>query len=319
VADLTIRPVTGIGEVRPGDDLAGMIAAAAPWLADGDVLVVTSKAVSKAEGRLVRTPADPEGRERVRQAAIDGETVRVVARRGPTRIVQTRHGFVLAAAGVDASNVRRDEIALLPLDPDASAARLRDRLRELLRVELAVIVSDTMGRPWRNGQTDVAIGAAGIAALDDFKGRTDDYGNALAVTAVAVIDELAAAAELVKGKLAGVPAAVVRGLDYPRDDAGARPLVRPADTDLFRHGAVDAVYAALAGGEPRGVPVPPEVRERAAAAAGCPVHATADPTVLATTPPGGRRLAGAAVARLLVALAAEGYPATASPDGTVTT
>src|SRR5688572_24459411 len=154
MAELTVRPVTGIGEVEAGADLAALIAAAAPWLTDGDVLVVTSKVVSKAEGRLVPVPPDPgPDRDKAREAAIDEETVREVARRGPTRIVQTRHGLVLAAAGVDESNVDRSHLVLLPLDPDASARTLRAGLRDRLGVDVAVIVSDTMGRPWRLGQT----------------------------------------------------------------------------------------------------------------------------------------------------------------------
>ena len=156
MADLTIRPVHGIGEVTPGADLAALIAAAAPWLADGDVGVVTSKVVSKAEGRLVPVPPEAgPARDAARQAAIDAETSRVVARRGPTRIVQTHHGLVLAAAGVDESNVDRSRLVLLPVDPDASATALRVRLGELSDVDVAVVVSDTMGRPWRLGQTAV--------------------------------------------------------------------------------------------------------------------------------------------------------------------
>ena len=152
MSELTVRPVTGIGDVEPGADLAGLLAAAAPWLADGDVLVVTSKVVSKAEGRLVAVPPDPgPDREKAREAAIDDETVRVVARRGPTRIVQTRHGLVLAAAGVDESNVDRTHVVLLPEDPDASARAIRAGQRDRLGVDVAVIVSDTMGRPWRLG------------------------------------------------------------------------------------------------------------------------------------------------------------------------
>ncbi|HEX6755678.1 MAG TPA: coenzyme F420-0:L-glutamate ligase, partial [Mycobacteriales bacterium] len=236
-----ILPVAGIPDLRPGDDLVGLLAANAPWLADGDVLVVTSKAVSKVEGRLVPAPADPAGREAARQAVVDAESVRVVAARGRTKIVQTRHGLVLAAAGVDASNVRPGELALLPVDPDASAARLRDGLREALGVEVAVLVSDTTGRPWRAGVVDVAIGAAGIRAVEDLRGAADTHGGVLEVTEVAVADEVAAAAELVKGKLAGVPAAVVRGLSYVDDGRGAKPLLRDPALDLFRLGTAEAV------------------------------------------------------------------------------
>jgi coenzyme F420-0:L-glutamate ligase len=251
VGRVEVLPVRGLPDLRPGDDLAGLLAAAAPWLADGDVLVVTSKAVSKVEGRLVPAPVDPAGREAARQAAVAAETVRVIASRGRTRIVETRHGLVLAAAGVDASNVRPGELALLPVDPDGSARRLRGALRTALGVDVAVVVSDTMGRPWRNGVVDVAIGAAGIRAIDDLRGATDTHGMLLEMTEVAVADEIAAAAELAKGKLSGVPAAVVRGLSPVDDQAGARPLLRPAAADLFRLGTAEAVelgrQQALAG------------------------------------------------------------------------
>lgn len=236
-----VLPVRGLPDLRPGDDLAGLLAAAAPWLADGDVVVVTSKAVSKVEGRLVPAPADPAGREAARQAAVDGETVRVVAARGRTRIVETRHGLVLAAAGVDASNVRPGELALLPVDPDASARGLRDALRAALGVDVAVVLSDTMGRPWRTGVVDVAIGAAGIRAIDDLRGAADTHGALLEMTEVAVVDEVAAAAELAKGKLSGVPVAVVRGLSPVDDPRGARALLRPSTEDLFRLGTAEAV------------------------------------------------------------------------------
>ena len=240
---LEVHPVAGIGEVRPGDDLAELIAVAAADLHDGDVVVVTQKVVSKAEGRLWPAGGTPEQREASRQAAIDAESVREVARRGPTRIVETRHGFVLASAGVDASNVDRDVVALLPEDADGSARRIRDGLRERRGVDVAVVVSDTFGRPWRNGLTDVAIGVAGIAAIRDYRGRADGYGNDLQMTEVAVVDEIAAAAELVMGKLDGVPVAVVRGLVYDVDDAGVRPLVRPAAEDMFRLGTDEALRA----------------------------------------------------------------------------
>lgn len=239
---LELRPIMGIGEIRPGDDIAAQIAAAAPWLRDDDVLVVTSKIVSKSEGRLIQIDSeDPTVREDVRQAAIESETVRVVARRGLLRIVETRHGFVMAAAGVDASNVSRSEIALLPLDPDASAARLRDRLRELLGVSVGVVISDSMGRAWRAGIIDLAIGAAGITALHDVRGASDKFGNVLAVTEVAIADELAAAADLVKGKLGSIPVAVVRGLTLHDDGAGVRPLIRDSTDDMFRLGTQEAI------------------------------------------------------------------------------
>lgn len=237
---LTIWGVGLPGEVVVGDDLAALLLAAEPQLADGDVVVVTSKVVSKAEGRLVVVTGD---RETARQQAIDDETVRVVAQRGPTRIVETRHGLVLAAAGVDASNTPSGTLVLLPLDPDASARALRDRIAELAGLRVAVIVSDTMGRAWRRGLTDQAIGAAGIAPIRDYRGRTDGFGHDLAVTEMADADQLAGAAELVKGKLAGVPFAIIRGLDYDQSDDGARVLVRSAGEDLFRLGTAEAFEA----------------------------------------------------------------------------
>ncbi|NGN68389.1 coenzyme F420-0:L-glutamate ligase [Streptomyces sp. A7024] len=229
----------GIPEVRPGDDLVELIAATSPELADGDILLVTSKIVSKAEGRIVR--ADD------REAAIDAEAVRVVARRGPTRIVETRSGLVMAAAGVDASNTPPGTILLLPEDPDASARALRDGLQEALGVEIGVIVTDTFGRPWRNGLTDVGIGAAGVQVLDDLRGGEDSFGNPLGVTVVATADELAAAGELVKGKADGLPVAVVRGLGHLVEDGseGAKALVRDAAQDMFRLGTSEAVREAV--------------------------------------------------------------------------
>lgn len=237
---LAIWGVPVATEVEAGDDLAALLLAAEPDLAAGDVVVVTSKVVSKAEGRLLLTDGD---RETLRQQAIDDETVRVVATRGRTRIVETRHGLVLAAAGVDTSNADPRSVVLLPLDPDASARALRDRIAELAGIRVAVIVSDTMGRAWRKGLTDQAVGAAGIAALRDYRGRSDRFGNDLAVTEMADADALAAAAELVKGKLDGVPFAIVRGLTYAETDDGARVLVRPAGEDLFRLGTAEAYEA----------------------------------------------------------------------------
>ncbi|MFW3474721.1 coenzyme F420-0:L-glutamate ligase [Streptomyces microflavus] len=234
----------GIPEVRAGDDLAKLIAGAEPGLVDGDVLLVTSKIVSKAEGRIVEA-AD-------REAAIDAETVRVVARRGTLRIVENRQGLVMAAAGVDASNTPAGTVLLLPEDPDASARAIRDGLRDTLGVEIGVVVTDTFGRPWRNGLTDVAIGAAGVRVLDDLRGGTDAYGNPLSATVVATADELAAAGDLVKGKAAGLPVAVVRGLPHvvspgaeDEDDPGARALVRGAADDMFRLGTSEAVREAV--------------------------------------------------------------------------
>ncbi|MBK3634805.1 coenzyme F420-0:L-glutamate ligase [Streptomyces sp. MBT97] len=231
--------VGGLPEVRAGDDLAKLIAAAEPGLADGDVLLVTSKIVSKAEGRIVRAED--------REAAIDAETVRVVARRGTLRIVENRQGLVMAAAGVDASNTPAGTVLLLPEDPDASARLIRDGLRDALGVEVGVVVTDTFGRPWRAGLTDVAIGAAGVRVLDDLRGGTDAHGNPLSATVVATADELAAAGDLVKGKASALPVAVVRGLGHVvvSDDAGARVMVRGARDDMFRLGTSEAVRLAV--------------------------------------------------------------------------
>ncbi|MER6565653.1 coenzyme F420-0:L-glutamate ligase [Streptomyces sp. NPDC001093] len=238
--EYTVRALSGIPEVQPGDDLTKLIAAAEPGLADGDVLLVTSKIVSKAEGRVVEA-AD-------REAAIDAETVRVVARRGTLRIVENRQGLVMAAAGVDASNTPAGTVLLLPEDPDASARAIRDGLRAALGVDVGVVITDTFGRPWRSGLTDVAIGAAGVRVLDDLRGGTDAYGNPLSATIVATADELAAAGDLVKGKAAGRPVAVVRGLPHvlaPEDGEGARALVRTARDDMFRLGTSEAVREAV--------------------------------------------------------------------------
>lgn len=247
---LEILPVHGIGEVEPGADLAGLIADAAPWLQDGDVLVVTSKIVSKAEGRLVEVPAGEAERERARAEVVANETVRTVATRGPTRIVATQHGFVMASAGVDDSNVEVTRLVLLPKDPDGSAQALRAALAERYRLRVAVVISDTMGRPWRNGLTDVALGSAGIAPLRDHRGETDRYGNRLRLTQVAVVDQLAAAAELVKGKREQVPVAVVRGYLAPGGAGEDHPgvvatLVRDPAEDLFSLGTAEARAAGL--------------------------------------------------------------------------
>ncbi|TYB38900.1 coenzyme F420-0:L-glutamate ligase [Micromonospora sp. AP08] len=244
---LEILPVLGIGHVTEGDDLAALIATAAPWLRDGDVLVVTSKIVSKAEGRLVDVPADGPDRLAARDEVLAGETARVVATRGATRIVQTHHGFVMASAGIDASNVDKTRLVLLPEDPDASARALRSALRERYDLDVAVIVSDTMGRPWRNGLTDVALGVAGMPAIRDHRGEIDPYGNELHLTQMAVVDELAGAGELIKGKCDQVPVAVIRGyLGATRDDdTGARALVRDASLDLFSLGTAEAHAAGL--------------------------------------------------------------------------
>jgi coenzyme F420-0:L-glutamate ligase/coenzyme F420-1:gamma-L-glutamate ligase len=240
---IAVLPVQGIGEVVPGTDLAAVITTAAPWLRDGDILVVTSKIVSKAEGQLVDVPTGGAEREQVRVEVLGAETARTVARRGHTRIVQTHHGFVMASAGIDASNVDRSQLVLLPKDPDASARSLRSALRERFGLNVGVIVSDTMGRPWRNGLTDVALGAAGLDAIRDYRGELDPYGNEMQVTQVAVVDELSAAGDLVKGKFDQVPVAVVRGFPLgpsSPDGPGAAVLVRDAQHDLFSLGTAEA-------------------------------------------------------------------------------
>ncbi|OIN80490.1 coenzyme F420-0:L-glutamate ligase [Mycobacterium malmoense] len=238
---IEILPVAGLPEFRPGDDLGAAVAAAAPWLRDGDVVVVTSKVVSKCEGRLVPAPRDAEARDELRRKLVDDEAVRVLARKGRTLITENRLGLVQAAAGVDGSNVGSDELALLPVDPDASAAALRAGLAERLGVDVAVVITDTMGRAWRNGQTDAAVGAAGLAVLHSYSGAVDRYGNELVVTEIAIADEIAAAADLVKGKLTAMPVAVVRGLDLADDGTTARRLLRPGTEDLFWLGTAEAI------------------------------------------------------------------------------
>ena len=264
MTDLQVHAPDGVPEVVPGTDLAQALLTALGHgagghdLADGDVVVVTSKVVSKSEGR-VRTGD--------RAQALADETARVVARRGPTTIVRTHHGLTMAAAGIDASNVALGSIVLLPLDPDASARALRARLHELSGRVVGVVVTDTAGRAWREGQTDIAIGAAGLSVAESFAGRVDAHGNELAVTAPAVADEVAGAAELAQGKLGGRPFAVVRGradlvtaLDDP--GPGAVALVRAEGADLFGYGAREAVVRALTGDPadqaPFGAPAPPE-------------------------------------------------------------
>ncbi|VDR37198.1 NADPH-flavin oxidoreductase [Tsukamurella paurometabola] len=249
-ASLEILPVLGVPEVTPGDDVAALLAAAAPWLRDGDVVVITSKVFSKAEGRVLDAPSDPDERDAFRRRLIAEESVRVLATKGRTWITENRLGIVQAASGVDASNVASDTVALLPEDPDGSAAAVRAGLRERLGVDVAVLVTDTMGRAWRNGQTDAAIGAAGMEVLHGYAGAVDAYGNDLVVTEIAVADELAAAADLVKGKLGGVPVAVVRGFAVRAPEAGsplatARGLVRPGEDDLFHTGVELARRQAL--------------------------------------------------------------------------
>jgi coenzyme F420-0:L-glutamate ligase / coenzyme F420-1:gamma-L-glutamate ligase len=286
-APLVVVPLEGLPEVGPGDDLARLLLEAVRRagleLADGDVLAVTSKVVAKAEGRLVPLPDDPAGREQVLRATVAAETARVVARRGRLVIAETRHGLVGANALVDASNAGGDRLVLLPADPDASAARLRADLAALDGHDLAVVVTDTLGRPWRLGQTDVAVGLAGMGALDDWRGRTDGDGRLLEATEVAVADEVAAAADLVKGKASRVPAALLRGVPRPEGDGAARDLVRAPLDDLFRTaGTAEDLLAFLEGAPPPAAFLPDPVEEaaldRAAAAA------------RAVPLPGGRRL-----------------------------
>jgi len=239
---ISVIPVEGLPEVEPGADVGALIAAAAE-LVDGDVLVVAQKIVSKAEGRIVEL-AEVEPSERALELAGDGdprhvetilrETARVVRSRPPLVIAETRHGFVCASAGVDASNAPRPEtLVLLPEQPDASAARIRDRLRELTGRTVGVIVSDSFGRPFRQGTTDVAIGVAGIRPLLDLRGSADAAGRELRSTQIAVADEIAGAAELVRPKAGAIPVAIVRGLDVAGEGT-AQELVMPAERDLFR-------------------------------------------------------------------------------------
>jgi len=235
-AALTIIPIGGIGEIHPGAELAELILEAATAqqtpLVNGDCLVVTQKVVSKAEGRLV--PLDPLDLD-ARRRLVESESVRIVRRRGDLTISETAHGFVCANAGVDLSNVEAGWAALLPVDSDRSARHVRDALRARAAVEVGVIVSDTFGRQWRQGLTDVAIGVSGIAAVIDLRDTPDATGRVLQVTEVAIADEIASAAELVMGKASGVPVAIVRGLDSSwLREGSVRELIRPAQEDLFR-------------------------------------------------------------------------------------
>jgi len=263
-AQFTVLPVTGIPEITAGDDLAVLIADAAlagPGLLDGDIVVITSKIVSKAEDRVLASD---------RESAIKAETVRVVARRGPTTISQTRHGLVLAAAGVDESNTVPGTVVLLPVDPDGSARRLRKAIGQRVGARLGVIITDTMGRPWRAGQTDTAIGAAGLIPLRDHRGQVDTFGNVLEVTVAAVADEIAAAADLIKQKTTGIPVAIIRGLGELVTDAagpGAGAIIRPAEEDMFRLGAADVLTARRTVRDFTAAPVSAGAVRRAIAAA----------------------------------------------------
>jgi coenzyme F420-0:L-glutamate ligase/coenzyme F420-1:gamma-L-glutamate ligase len=332
VRRLSACAVPGLPEVADGDDLGGMVvsacAAAGIGLRRDDVLAVASKVVAKAEGRFV--PASS------RDAAVAAQTVREVAARSlpdgrVTRVVQSRSGPVLAAAGVDASDVAAGRALLLPADPDGSARALRARVAAAAGVRPAVVVTDTAGRPWRAGVSDFALGAAGLVVLDDTRGRPDRFGRPLEVTVRAVADEVAAAADLVKGKAAGTPVAVVRGLgEHVTDDdgPGASGCVRVGPTDWFAYGQVEAVRAAL-GVAPGEVPAPPldpasdpaAQRVARAVAVACAGRA---PSGVSVRPDGDKLvvdgppvLAGAMAERLRVALWAEGVPADAATGSAV--
>jgi coenzyme F420-0:L-glutamate ligase/coenzyme F420-1:gamma-L-glutamate ligase len=326
-ASIEIWGVEGLPEVVAGDDIAALIAELATDLRDGDVVVVTSKVVSKAEGRLVNG---------TREDHLAAETVRVVAQRGFTQIVETHHGLVLAAGGIDASNVPAGTVALLPVDPDASAARIRAGLRERSGADVAVIISDTMGRPWRDGLIDTAIGAAGLDVLWDLRGQHDAAGHLLEATVIAVADELASAADLVKGKLAATPVAIVRGFPFNRSDPdrGARPLIRPSADDMFRLGTREAKLQVVADSAPVAVADAGEDRAGSsrnvdpAVVQGCidslgPVEVTlsvsSDGGLVTAT--GDPLTVGIALGRLLASLAAEGLRGSISPptpDSTAT-
>jgi coenzyme F420-0:L-glutamate ligase/coenzyme F420-1:gamma-L-glutamate ligase len=228
-----IIPVPGIPEISTGDDVAAAILTALAGnlieLQPGDVLVVTHKIVSKAEGRFIDASDDVAYR-----AAVEREAKAVLRRRGDLVITQTHHGFICANAGVDRSNVTGNRAVLLPVDPDRSAHGIRMKLAKATGFDIPVIISDTFGRPWRRGQTDIAIGMSGMEALDDFKGRSDANGRTMEATEIAIIDEIAAAADLAMGKATQIPVAVVRGVSWEPGSARAKDLVRPPEEDLFR-------------------------------------------------------------------------------------
>jgi coenzyme F420-0:L-glutamate ligase/coenzyme F420-1:gamma-L-glutamate ligase len=230
---LSIHPIHGIGDVSPGDDLPALLAAAIAEAGlgpePGDVVVVTHKVVSKAEGAVVPAVSDAEYR-----AVVEQEAAAVLRRRGDLVIARTRHGFVCANAGVDRSNTAPGTVVLLPRDPDRSAHRIRLGISRATGVDIAVVVTDTFGRAWRRGLVDVAIGVSGIEAILDLRGTPDSTGRIMEVTEVAVVDEIAAAADLVMGKASATPAALMRGISAPRGEGRARDLIRPAEEDLFR-------------------------------------------------------------------------------------
>ena len=329
---LTVRAVPGLPELTSGADLVGLLLASDPHLVEGDVVTVSSKAVAKVEGRVARG---------IRDDLVAAETDRVVASRGPLRIVRTWQGLVLAAAGVDASNTAEHTVVPLPVDPDASALRLRTAIAERAGLNVAVIVTDTAGRAWRIGQTDIAVGCAGLEPAHDLTGRPDAFGRPLEVTAPAVADELAGAAELVLAKAGGTPVAVVSGLaglvlPPGRHGPGAAALVRPEDEDLFGLGATDAVHAAVrrSAGDARGFadrPADPAVLLVELARLAAEEHDTVSVTVtglaVVVRPGQGRApadpdvlpAAGAVAERLRVLAWAHGLTlvAATAPDGAV--
>jgi coenzyme F420-0:L-glutamate ligase/coenzyme F420-1:gamma-L-glutamate ligase len=318
---LEIWGIEGLPEVQPGDEIADLLIRAGVALRDGDVLVVTSKVVSKAEGRLVRG---------TRAEHLAAETSRVVARRGDLQIVETHHGFVMAAAGIDASNVPAETVALLPKDPDASAAKIRYALHARLGVDVAVIISDTMGRPWRDGLVDTAIGAAGLEVLWDLRGDRDSAGHLLEATVIAVADELAAAADLVKGKLTATPVAIIRGFPSrpDRTNQGAKPLIRNPSDDLFSLGTREAMEAVVERSAPVTRDTTSETVDgasvaRAVAALGpIDVEVTVSTDGTSVTATGDSLTVGHILGRLAASLATENLRTTApepTPDGAAVT
>jgi coenzyme F420-0:L-glutamate ligase/coenzyme F420-1:gamma-L-glutamate ligase len=320
-ARLEIWGIDGLPEVVAGDDIAGLLVASGADLRDGDVLVVTSKVVSKAEGRVVPGSRDEH---------LPAESVRVVATRGTTQIVETRHGLVMAAAGIDASNVPAGHVALLPVDPDQSASRIKRGLQDALGIDVAVIVSDTLGRPWRDGVVDAAIGASGLDVLWDLRGQHDAAGHLLEATVIAVADELAAAGDLVKGKLAATPVAVVRGFPLQRNvsDDGAQRLVRSSADDMFRLGSREARQSVVTDSAPvdGGATGGPDIDEVVVRSA---TDAVSMPGIALDVRDGGQLVvvtgdpltAGVVVGRLLAALAAaglRGHWPVEPPDGAAT-